>query len=164
MRRLAAVAGAIAFAGLGTGSAGASSAASGGETHLVTSNHWTATTFVTGLESCDLLGGFVFHNVDLTDQINVTYSTPNPLFLLNGVASFHGVINTPSGQYHVDGSSTARNVVTSILPPFIGTDGHATISGPTGIVTGRATFQDLLWFPPAEFDILFRSITNCKLK
>jgi hypothetical protein len=39
-----------------------------------------------------------------------------------------------------------------------------TISGPGGTAVGRATFQDLLDFPPPEFDLLFTSVTSCQLR
>jgi hypothetical protein len=138
-------------------------ASPGDTTHLVTSDTWHGITYVTGLESCDLLGGSVFTDVDLTDQINITY-TLNGSFLVNGVASFHGVINTPSGQYRVAGQSVEQDAVLSQLGPFVGTDGHATISGPNGVVTGEATFQDLTSFGPPEFDILFSNVTACNLR
>ena len=143
--------------------AGGSKASPGDTTHLVTSNNWQGITFVVGLESCDLLGGVVFRDVDLTDHVNITYSYDGN-YLVNGTATFNGVINTPAGTYRVTGQSVEENGRWSILGPFIGTDGHATISGPNGVVSGAARFQDLTSWGPPEFDIVFTSVTACNLR
>jgi hypothetical protein len=156
---------ALAVAAVATAVGAASISASPGDSvRLVTSNHWQGITFVTGLESCNLLGDSVFRDVDLTDEINITYVLDQGNYIVNGGASFHGVITTPSGRYTVAGHSVETDGMWPLLGPFIGTGGRATISGPNGTVTGEARFQDLTGWPPPEFDILFTGITSCHLR
>jgi hypothetical protein len=158
---LALLAAAVAAA---TITAGGSSASPPGETHLVISNNWQGLTFVVGLESCDLLGDVAFRDVDLTDHLNIWYTWVENGILANSTATYGGVINTPAGTYRVHGQSVEENGLWGLLGPFIGTDGHATIKGPNGVVSGAARFQDLLDWGPPEMDIIFTSIEVCKLK
>ena len=151
------------------GVAGSATASPGGKTHLVYSHNWRGLTYVTGLGSCDLFHAadpsFVFfRDVDLTAELNITYELEAdlPFLIYDSAATLHGVINTPDGQYRVAGHFIEEN---NERPPghaFIATSGHATISGPTGVVVGAARFQDL--GGPPEFDLIFTSLTVCNLK
>jgi hypothetical protein len=147
-------------------------AAPSGAQHTVYSDNWQGTTFVTGLDACPLLGSnpdpyYVFFDVDLTDHINSTY-TPIPpddfLYQFDSVGSVHGVINAPNGVYHVSGGGIKEHRVDPLDPLYFSGQGEVTISGSRGTVTGQATFQDLLGFPPPEFDFFFTRITACSLK
>ncbi len=151
------------------GAAGSATAVPAGTTHVVESHHWQGLTFVLGLGSCGLFGAatdpFVaFRDVDLTDELNVSFSDfqGGPLVVYNSVATLHGVIDTPDGRYRVAGHFVEENNVRGDPNIFIGTAGHVTISGPGGVVTGSATFRDL--GGPPEFDILFTSINVCHLR
>jgi hypothetical protein len=158
---LLAIAGAV-MAGV----AGSATALPGGTTHVVSSNNWQGLTFVLGLGSCDLFRAadpsfLVFRDVNLTDELNVTFEG-GPLFVYNSTATLHGVINTPDGRYTVAGHFVEENNERSPGNAFIATSGHATISGPNGVVSGAAKFQDL--GGPPEFDLNFTSLTVCNLK
>lgn len=141
-----------------------------GTQHPVYSDNWQGVTFVAGLDACPLLGAtpdpnYVFNDVDLTDHVNSTYTpTANePLYQIDSVGTVHGVINAPDGTYRVDGGGFKEDRVGDLAPLYFSGAGHVTISGPGGTVVGRAVFQDLLGFPPPEFDLSFTSITSCHL-
>jgi len=166
MRRfLLLFAAAAAVVGAASGSA---TAVRAGTTHDVVSHNWRGITFVGGLGGCALFGPAsdpeAFRDVDLTDHLNVTFSDfqGGPLLVYNSVATLNGVIDTPAGSYRVAGHFVEQNNVRDDPDIFIGTGGHATISGPGGVVTGAATFRDL--GGPPEFDVLFSSITTCHLR
>jgi hypothetical protein len=53
--------------------------------------------------------------------------------------------------------------VAPLAPWYFSGPGHATITGPGGPVVGEATFLDLIEFPPSELDLVFSSITACRL-
>ena len=153
-------------------SAAAAQGASSGAQHSTYSDTWQGITFVTGLDTCPLFGAnpdpyYVFFDVDLTDHINSTY-TPIPpddyLYQIDSVGSVHGVINAPGGVYRVSGGGIEERRVAPLDPLYFSGEGNVTISGPGGVVAGQATFQDLLGFPPPEFDFLFTRITACHLK
>lgn len=174
MGRLLSVLAIAAVAGLVLASAfvGGAAASPPGTQHAVYSNNWQGITFVSGLDSCPLFGAtpypyYVFRDVDLTDHINSTY-TPIPpedfLYQFDSVGSVDGVINAPDGTYHVAGGGFKEHRIDAIAPLYFSGTGHAVISGPGGTVVGQATFQDLLGFPPQEFDLLFTSITACHLR
>lgn len=158
---------AIAFAGGAYASTGTP-----GEGHFEYSDHWNGITFVGGLDSCPIFGAYpipgfpfyVFHSVNLTDEINSTWTPYNggPLYNINSVGAVHGLINASDGTYHVSGGGFKEHRIDS-LPLYFSGLGHATITGPGGTVTGKAVFQDLLSFPPQEFDLDFTSITSCHL-
>lgn len=139
--------------------------------HAVYSDNWQGITYVAGLGTCPLLGTapspyYVFGDVDLTDHINSTY-TPianQPLYQIDSVGTVHGLINASDGTYKVAGGGFRENRTGDLALLYFSGTGHVTISGPGGTVVGEATFQDLLGFPPAEFDLLFTSITSCHLK
>jgi hypothetical protein len=140
--------------------------------HSVYSDTWQGITFVTGLGSCPVFGAssdpyYVFSDVDLTDHINSTY-TPIPpddfLYQFDSVGSINGVVNGPDGAYHVAGGGIKEYRVAPLDPLYFSGQGDITISGPNGSVAGQATFQDLLDFPPPEFDLFFSRITSCHLK
>jgi hypothetical protein len=151
--------------------AGGATASVSGTLHSVYSDNWQGITFVSGLGACPLFGAgadpyYVFEDVNLTDHINSTY-TPIPpddfLYQIDSVGSVHGVINAPDGTYTVAGGGIKENRVDSLAPLYFSGTGQVTISGPDGTVVGKATFQDLLGFPPQEFDLLFTNITSCHL-
>jgi len=173
MRRLLIVLAVAAVAALVLASAfvGGATASAPGTEHAVYSHNWQGITFVSGLDTCPLFGAnpdpyYVFHDVDLTDHINSTYTLipPGPLNQIDSVGSVDGVINAPDGAYTVAGGGFKEHRIDQLAPLFFSGTGHATISGPGGTVVGQAVFQDLLDFPPLEFDLLFTSITACHLK
>ena len=151
---------------------GGATASPRGAQHTVYSNNWQGITFVNGIDACPVFGAaggpnYVFQSVDLTDHINGT-STPIPpdnfLNQFDSVGSVHGVINASDGTYRVAGGGFKENRTGPIAPSYFSGTGHLTISGPGGTVSGQAVFQDLLGFPPPEFDLLFTSVTSCHLK
>ena len=151
--------------------AGEAAGATANAQHAVYSHNWRGITFLTGLESCPLFGStpdafYVFYDTDLTDHINSKYSpVADPLFQIDSVGVLNGVINTTSqGTFTVAGGGFKEHRVDLLDPLYFSGSGTATISGPSGTVTGRAVFQDLTDFPPAEFDLFFTSITSCHLK
>ena len=150
--------------------AGGAAASAPGTQHAVYSHDWQGITFVTGLESCPLFGPgaspfYVLSDVDLTDHINSTYSPieDGPLYQIDSVGSVHGVIYA-DGTYRVAGGGLREDRTGDLAPLYFSGTGHVTISGPGGTVVGTATFQDLLDFPPQEFDLFFTSITSCRLR
>ena len=150
---------------------GGSTASARGTEHADYSDTWRNTTFVTGLESCPLLGAtqtgsYVFGEVDLTDHINSTYTplAQQPLYQIDSVGSVHGVIDAPDGTYEVAGGGFKEHRVDQLTPLYFSGAGHVTVTGPGGTVHGLATFQDLSSFPPPEFDLLFTSVTSCHLR
>ena len=157
--------GALAIASAGTGTASASRTQ-----HSVISHTWQGTTFVVGLGACPLFGAtsnpwYVFGSVNLTDQINDSY-TPyiEPLEQFDSVGAVHGVINAPDGTYTVAGGGFKEDRIGDVAPWYFSGSGQATITGPGGTVVGQATFKDLTEFPPLEFDLVFTSITTCRLR
>jgi hypothetical protein len=158
---LLAIAGAVV-----AGVAGSATALPGGTTHVVSSNNWRGLTFILGLGSCDLFRAadpsfLGFRDVNLTDELNVTFEGGS-LFVYNSTATLHGVINTADDRYTVAGHFVEENNERSPENAFIATSGYATISGPNGVVSGAARFQDL--GGPPEFDLIFTSLTVCNLK
>jgi hypothetical protein len=168
VRRLLLVLATFGLAGAFVGGAYASTGTPG-QGHFEYSDNWQGITFVTGLDSCPIFGGnpvpfYAFQSVDLTDHIDSTW-TPidgGPLYTIKSVGSAHGVIDASDGTYHVAGGGFKENR-TGTFPLFFSGTGHATITGPGGTVTGTATFQDLLDFPPPEFDLFFTGINSCHL-
>jgi hypothetical protein len=161
----------LATFGLASVFVGGAIASAPGALHSVYSDNWQGITFVSGLDSCPLFGAgadpfYVFEDVNLTDHIDSTY-TPIPpddfLYQIDSVGSVHGVINAPDGRYTVAGGGIKEHRVDTLAPLFFSGTGQMTISGPGGTVVGKATFQDLLGFPPQEFDLLFSSVTSCHL-
>lgn len=138
--------------------------------HAVYSHNWQGVTFLTGLEGCPLFGSarypaYEFETADLTDHINSRYTpATEPLFQIDSLATVSGVINTPRGAFTVAGGAFQEHRVDQLDPLYFSGIGAATISGPTGTVTGNAIFQDLADFPPGEFDFFFTDITSCHLK
>lgn len=157
---------------LASASAAAAQASPSGAQHSTYSDTWQGITFVSGLDTCPIFGAnpdpySVFFNVDLTDHIDSTYTPVPPddyLYQIDSVGSVHGVIDAPGGIYHVSGGGIKEDRVAPLDPLYFSGEGHVTISGPTGVVSGRATFQDLLGFPPAEFDFFFTRIAACHLR
>jgi hypothetical protein len=149
---------------------GEAAGATGSTQHAVYSHNWRGITFLTGLESCPLFGStpnpfYVFDDADLTDHINSKYTAvADPLFQIDSVGALNGVINTSQGTFTVAGGAFKEHRIDLLDPLYFSGSGTATISGPSGTVTGRAVFQDLTDFPPAEFDLFFTSITSCHLK
>jgi hypothetical protein len=132
------------------------------------SHSWRGVTFVRGLDSCPLFGApprlYVLRDVDLTDRIRSAYTPHNgPLFQIDSYGTVHGVINAPDGSYSVAGVELREHRIGDLAPRYFSGTGDVTISGPHGTVAGRATFQDLVEFPPPEFDLLFTRITTCNL-
>jgi hypothetical protein len=101
----------------------------------------------------------------LTDHISSSY-TPyrGLLYQIDSVGTVHGVINAPDGTYTVTGRGFTEHRIGDLAPLYFSGTGHATISGRGGTVAGEAKFQDLLDFPPQEFDLVFTSVTSCHLK
>lgn len=157
---------------------GASAGTAHHQGHETFSDNWQGITFVGGLSSCPIfpadsefiLNGSDFFNVffsgtNLTDHINdrvVPDAANDGLFIFSGVASVHGTITASNGVYTVSGGGFHENRLDG-FPYYFAGSGHATITGPGGTVTGTATFQDLLDFPPQEFDLDFTSISSCHL-
>jgi hypothetical protein len=174
MRRLLIVLAVAAAAGLVLASAfvGGATASPPGTQHAVYSDNWQGITFVSGLDTCPLFGAtpypyYVLRDVDLTDRINSTYTAIPPedfLYQIDSVGSVAGVINAADGTYHVAGGGFKEHRIDPLAPLYFSGTGQATISGPSGTVVGQAIFQDLLGFPPPEFDLLFTGITTCHLK
>ena len=167
MRRLLVLLATFGLAGLFVNGAFASAP---GTEHSVYSHNWQGITFVGGLDACPIFGAgadpfYVLRDVDLTDHIDSTY-TPydEPLYQIDSVASLHGAIHAPDGTYHVSGGGIKEHRIDALAPLYFSGTGRMTISGPAGTVVGRGTFQDLLEFPPQEFDLLFSSITSCHLR
>ena len=173
MRRLLTL---LATFGLASAFAGGAYASTGtpGQGHAEFSDNWQGITFVGGLGDCPIFSDtpvvlqgspfYVFHSVNLTDEINDTWTDLGTgLYDINSVGSVHGVIYASDGTYRVSGGGFHEHRLDSYPFYFSGT-GHATISGPGGTVTGRAIFQDLLQFPPQEFDLDYTSVTSCRLK
>lgn len=169
MRRLLLLAATFGLASAFVGGAFASTGTPG-QGHFEYSDRWQGITFVGGLDSCPIFGANppsfdVFQNVDLTDDVNSRW-TPldsGPLYRIRSVGSVHGVIDATDGTYHVAGGGFKEDR-TGTFPLYFSGTGHATITGPGGTVTGTATFQDLLSFPPPEFDLLFDSVKSCHLR
>lgn len=67
------------------------------------------------------------------------------------------MIDGSDGPSHVAGRGFKENR-TGTFPLYFSGTGHVTIDGPGGKVSGTATFQDLLSFPPPEFDLFFTGI------
>ena len=151
------------------GVAASATAVPPGRSHVVLSHNWRGLTFVSGLGACPIFGPtsdpfLAFRDVNLTDHLNVTFTDfeGGPLLVYNSVATLEGVINTAAGSYRVAGHFVEQDHVRGDPDIFVGTSGHATISGPGGVVTGAATFNDL--GGPPEFDLLFSSVTICRLR
>jgi hypothetical protein len=155
---------------LGGALVGEAAGSAGSSQHAVYSHNWQGITFLTGLDTCPLFGStpypfYEFDTTNLTDHINSKYTpVTEPVFQIDSVGTLNGLINTPSGNFTVAGGAFKEHRVDQLDPLYFSGSGIATISGPTGTVTGRAVFQDLTDFPPAEFDLLFTSITSCHLK
>ena len=166
----------LATFGLAAALVGVAHASTGtpGNGHAEFHDNWTGITFVGGLASCpifptdaevDLQGSafYVFRSVNLIDNINDDWvARGDSLYTITGVASVHGVINASNGTYTVSGGGFHENRVDG-FPYYFSGSGHATIRGPGGTVTGTAVFQDLLQFPPQEFDVDFASVRTCHL-
>jgi hypothetical protein len=151
-------------------SAGAATGSAPGAQHAVYSDHWQSTTFVGGLESCPLFGPtsaslYEFDDVDLRDHIESRYTplAEEPLYRIDSVGSVHGMIDAPDGIYRISGAGLKEHRTDQLVPLYFSGVGHVSISGPRGTVAGTATFQDLIAFPPPEFDVLFTSVTTCHL-
>ena len=162
----------LATFGLGGLFVGGAIASAPGTQHAVYSHDWQGITFVSGLGSCPLFGAdadpyYVFEDVNLTDHINSTY-TPIPpddfLYHIDSIGSVHGIIRAPDGTYTVAGGGIKEHRIDALAPLYFSGTGHVTISGPGGTAVGLATFQDLLEFPPQEFDFLFTSVASCHLR
>jgi hypothetical protein len=171
MRRLVLLAAMLVLA---SGLAGAATASEPGTQHLVVSHAWRGITFVGGLDSCPVFGpnpgspSYVFDDVELRDHVNSRFS-PTPLdpsgllWQIDSVGELHGVIHTTNGTYTVAGGGFREDRVGQLAPWYFAGTGHATITGPGGTVVGEATFLDLIEFPPSELDLVFSSITACRL-
>jgi hypothetical protein len=136
--------------------------------HAAYTDSWRGITFVSGLGTCPLFGvgsngTYVLRDVDLTDHISSTY-TPyrESLYQIDSVGLVSGLIHARSGTYTVGGLFTEHRI-DQLAPRYFSGKGDATVSGPGGTVTGKATFQDLLDFPPQELDLRFTHITGCRL-
>jgi hypothetical protein len=160
----------LATLGLASVLVGGAYASSPGTEHFVYSDNWRGITFVSGLDSCPLFGAgadpyYVFEDVNLTDHINsIDTDLNNSLFEIDSVGSVQGVINAADGTYYVSGGGIKEHRIGPTAPPYFSGTGHVTITGPSGTVAGTATFQDLLGFPPPEFDFFFTSVTSCQRK
>lgn len=136
--------------------------------HAAYTDRWQGITFVSGLGTCPLFGAtstpwYVLRDVDLTDQVNSTYTAyREPLYQIDSVGSVRGVIHARNGTYTVGGLFSEHRI-DQLAPRYFSGRGHATISGPAGAVAGEARFQDLLDFPPQELDLRFTRITSCRL-
>lgn len=155
---------------MAAGVVGRATAQAGGAQHAVYSDHWQGITFVAGLDTCPLLGAspnpyYVFDDTSLTDHVNSTYTptADEPLYQIDSVGTVHGVLDAPDGTYSVAGGGFQEHRIGDLAPLYFSGTGLVTISGPGGTVVGKAMFQDLLGFPPPEFDLLFTSITSCHL-
>ena len=80
-------------------------------------------------------------------------------------AHVHGTVTDTAGNaYGLEGNFRASGTTTfpDFVVPFDG-EGHITIAGPNGVVSGDAVFVDVLDGPP-EWDFYFTDIQRCNLR